>query len=239
MLRLTIASTQSRRLGNAATHLFMETGGTIGRSARCDWMLPDEKNRLSAQHARIVHDGRGYIIIDTSTNGVYLNGRDHLLGRNQSAQIHDGDRLYLADYVIDVAITDWKKAAAQTPDKHTERGNAESPIPADLDLGDAPAPAPRGHGEASAFWEALGLPPSSLPDDVRERLMRGLGGAMREALSLLSATPHAAAANGRRPHHSLIMVPDLSRSTVGEIDHSMRTLVAQRHVPAAGREPAA
>lgn len=239
MLRLTIVSSQCRHLGNAATHLFMETGGTIGRSSRCDWMLPDEKRRLSGQHARIVHDGRGYTIIDTSTNGVFLNGRDNPLGRNQSAQIRDGDRLYLADYVFDVSITERKPSAARSPDKRIEPRLDVNPIPDDLDLGEIRPPVQGGPGEAKAFWDAIGLPPSSLPDDVRERLMRGLGNAMREALSLLSALPRGGAAGDKRMQNSLIRVPDLSRGIDGDIDQSIRTLVAQRHAPIPAKEPSA
>ncbi len=210
MLRLTIASSQRRKLGAAATRLFGEAGGTLGRSARCDWMLPDERRLLSNQHARIVHDGRGFTIIDTSTNGVFLNGRDIPLGRNQSAVIRDGDRLYLADYVIDVAVID--------------RGT------------DHPVPAALPGGEAGAFWEALGLPPSSLPDDARDRLMRGLGTALREALTLLSAAPGPAPAAGDRVPQDVVLLPELTPNVARELDRTIRAEVVRDHPPEPGGE---
>lgn len=215
MLRLTIASSQRRKLGADATRLFSETGGTVGRSARCDWMLPDERHLLSNQHARIVHDGRGYTIIDTSTNGVFLNGRDIPLGRNQSAVIRDGDRLYLADYVIDVAVIDRDRLS-----EAGHRGGATS------------TPAAFPGGEAGAFWEALGLPPSSLPDDARERLMRGLGTAMREAMALLSAAPPPVpAAAGDRLPQDFVLLPELTPDIAKAIDLSIRTQVVRDHAP--------
>ncbi len=216
MLRLTIASSQRRKLGAAATRLFSEAGGTVGRSARCDWMLPDERHLLSNQHARIVHDGRGFTIIDTSTNGVFLNGRDIPLGRNQSAVIRDGDRLYLADYVIDVAVIDV----------------------AVIDRGAVPeAPAALPGGEAGVFWEALGLPPSSLPDDARDRLMRGLGTAMREALTLLSAAPPPApAAAGDRVPQDVVLLPELTPEMARDLDRTIRAQVVRDYAPEPGEE---
>ncbi|MCV9935403.1 type VI secretion system-associated FHA domain protein TagH [Boseaceae bacterium BT-24-1] len=103
-LLLTVLGLQRSTLGDRSTHIFAEAGGTLGRSANCDWILPDERNTLSARHARISHNGRGFLITDTSTNGVYLNAVDAPLGRDQSAPLANGDTIYIADYIISVAI---------------------------------------------------------------------------------------------------------------------------------------
>lgn len=103
-LLLTVLGLQRSTLGDRSTHIFAEAGGTLGRSASCDWILPDERNTLSARHARISHNGRGFLITDTSTNGVYLNAVDAPLGRDQSAPLSNGDTIYIADYIISVAI---------------------------------------------------------------------------------------------------------------------------------------
>ncbi|MCP4564480.1 MAG: type VI secretion system-associated FHA domain protein TagH [Bosea sp.] len=114
-LLLTVLGLQRSTLGDRSTHIFGEAGGTLGRSASCDWILPDERNTLSARHARISHNGRGFLITDTSTNGVYLNAVDVPLGRDQSAPLSNGDTIYLADYIISVAILREEPAPAPMP----------------------------------------------------------------------------------------------------------------------------
>lgn len=114
-LLLTVLGLQRSTLGDRSTHIFAEAGGTLGRSASCDWILPDERNTLSARHARISHNGRGFLITDTSTNGVYLNAVDAPLGRDQSAPLSNGDTIYLADYIISVAILREEPAPAPVP----------------------------------------------------------------------------------------------------------------------------
>jgi type VI secretion system FHA domain protein len=114
-LLLTVLGLQRSTLGDRSTHIFGEAGGTLGRSASCDWILPDERNTLSARHARISHNGRGFLITDTSTNGVYLNAVDAPLGRDQSAPLSNGDTIYLADYIISVAILREEPAPAPVP----------------------------------------------------------------------------------------------------------------------------
>lgn len=114
-LLLTVLGPQRSTLGDRSTHIFGEGGGTLGRSASCDWILPDERNTLSARHARISHNGRGFVVTDTSTNGVYLNAVDAPLGRDQSAPLANGDTIYLADYIISVAILREEPAPAPLP----------------------------------------------------------------------------------------------------------------------------
>ncbi|CAN7530341.1 type VI secretion system-associated FHA domain protein TagH [Bosea sp. LjRoot90] len=129
-LLLTVLGLQRSTLGDRSTHIFEEVGGTLGRSANCDWILPDERNTLSARHARISHNGRGFLITDTSTNGVYLNAVDAPLGRDQSAPLANGDTIYLADYIISVAILREEPAPAPVP------------MPAAVALPAVPPPAP-------------------------------------------------------------------------------------------------
>lgn len=224
MLLLTVVSSQRRNIGSLSVHVFSEMGGTIGRSVRNDWTLPDDRHHLSSQHARIVHDGRGYNIIDTSTNGVYLNGRDILIGRNQSAQIRHGDRLYLADYVIDVIATEQVTRAALASE-------AEASLrPAD-DASGAQLVAQRGlGGDASEFWDALGHSPTRLPDDARARLMRVLGAAMREGVAVLAGKPVAdyPSSNDRLPE-GFEPISGSSQASIDGLDRTIRTMIVEEH----------
>ena len=61
----------------------------IGRSRRCDVVLPDPNT--SRQHAEVRREGDAYVIIDLdSTNGVLVNRR-----AVKRAVLQDGDRIEL------------------------------------------------------------------------------------------------------------------------------------------------
>ncbi|MCK9908479.1 type VI secretion system-associated FHA domain protein TagH [Microbacteriaceae bacterium K1510] len=91
-------------MGRDAKKAFGPEGGSLGRGISCNWQLPDPTNTLSARHAMIGHNGIGFTITDTSTNGVYINMVDAPLGRGNTAPLADGDTLYLASYIIAVSI---------------------------------------------------------------------------------------------------------------------------------------
>ena len=103
-LLLTVLGPQRSTLGDRSSHVFETSGGTIGRSVSCDWSLPNASNTLSARHAVISHNGHGFVVTDTSTNGVYVNTVDAPLGRDQSHALTNGDMLYIADYVLSAAV---------------------------------------------------------------------------------------------------------------------------------------
>jgi type VI secretion system FHA domain protein len=103
-LLLTVLGPQRSTLGDRSSHVFETSGGAIGRSAGCDWSLPNASNTLSARHALISYNGHGFMVTDTSTNGVYLNSVDAPLGRDQSRPLANGDMLYIADYVLSVSV---------------------------------------------------------------------------------------------------------------------------------------
>ena len=69
-LLLTVLGTQRSTLGDLSSHVFEAGGGSIGRSASCDWSLPNAGNTRSARHALISQNGHGFTVTDTSTKGV-------------------------------------------------------------------------------------------------------------------------------------------------------------------------
>ena len=103
-LLLAITSEEKHQLGHRARHEFDHTGGTIGRNASCNWVLPDPTNILSARHASISYNGRGFEITDTSTNGVYVNAVNASLGRGNAAFLSHGDTLYLGGFELSVTL---------------------------------------------------------------------------------------------------------------------------------------
>lgn len=104
-LRLRVTSQHKAQLGEAALRQFVACGGTIGRARDNDWVLPDDKRFISSRHALIDFQGGAYFLVDTSRNGVYINGADTAVGRGQPQRLFNGDRLRLGEYDISVEIT--------------------------------------------------------------------------------------------------------------------------------------
>lgn len=103
-LVLSVVGENAGPLGRDGRKVFGPEGGSLGRGGSSAWRLPDPTNTLSANHAVIAHNGLGFTITDTSTNGVYINTVDAPLGRGNTAALAEGDTLYLADYVISVSV---------------------------------------------------------------------------------------------------------------------------------------
>ena len=104
-LQIEIVSSEHRDiLGEDAVREFREDGGTIGRSLQNDWILPDEQRYVSGRHATIDCKGGIYYLMDTSSNGVYVNDDVEPLGKDNPRRLFDGDRLRMGDYEMVVSI---------------------------------------------------------------------------------------------------------------------------------------
>src|SRR6185437_5923774 len=122
-LRLRIISEQRRLLGERSAITFGADGGTIGRSADCDWILPDPQRYISAHHARISFREGQFIIEDTSTNGVFVNDDERALRELGPYRLVSGDVLRLGEYQIVAAL---ETRTAETADAAGE-ARATSP----------------------------------------------------------------------------------------------------------------
>jgi len=134
-LRLRVISDHRQRLGDKSTFVFGVSGGSIGRSAENDWVLPDDMRYVSGRHARIVfHNGR-YLLQDTSSNGTYVNDDERPLGNQNPHELKTGDVLRIGEYHVQVQIdaaTDFSlddSALYATGSTSTRR---RRPVPADL-----------------------------------------------------------------------------------------------------------
>ena len=103
-LRLQIISRHRQGLGERAAMEFGQNGGTIGRSLESDWVLPDGQRYLSSRHASIDFRSGSYYIVDTSTNGVYVNESEQPVGRGNPQRLFTGDRIRLGEYEMSVEI---------------------------------------------------------------------------------------------------------------------------------------
>ena len=102
--QLEIISEHRDIVGDDAVRVFHQEGGTIGRSLQNDWILPDPDRYISGRHATIDFKGGIYYLVDTSSNGVYVNGDCEPVGKGNVRRLFDGDTLRLGDFEITVSI---------------------------------------------------------------------------------------------------------------------------------------
>ncbi len=92
-----------------APHAQIETAKTysggqfiIGRNDDCDWQLDDPDRYVSRRHCMITDESGEVTIIDSSTDGVFVDGASHPLGAGNSAVLEHQMRLRVGDFVIRV-----------------------------------------------------------------------------------------------------------------------------------------
>lgn len=103
-LRLRVISEHRHRLGDKSTFVFGVSGGSIGRSAENDWVLPDDMRYVSGRHARIVYHKGRYMLQDTSSNGTYVNDNERPLGSQNPHELKSGDILRIGEYHVQVLV---------------------------------------------------------------------------------------------------------------------------------------
>src|SRR5688572_3439043 len=103
-LRLRIVSDHRRSLGDRSSIVFGVGGGTIGRSADNDWVLPDPLRYVSAHHARVSFRQGQYFLEDLSTNGAFVNDGSTAISKLGPHKLQNGDLLRFGDYQISVAL---------------------------------------------------------------------------------------------------------------------------------------
>jgi type VI secretion system FHA domain protein len=139
-LRLTIISEQAAELGEHASVVIGKEGGTIGRAGDNRWVLPDRLRYISSHHARISYRNGGFMVEDTSTNGLFVNEEPEPLGRLGPQPLRAGDRLRLGAYQIAVRDNDAATAEAsaivtfRTPDGGTAARDPHGDIGVDLNI---------------------------------------------------------------------------------------------------------
>ncbi len=178
MLRLRIISGQRRSLAERSSATFSMEGGTIGRSADNDWVLPDPSRYVSAHHARVQFREGHFYLQDVSTNGVYVNDDMEPLAKRGSSgyRLADGDMLRMGEYHIVAALEArqaQEDAAAAVPTSihglRTLGRAADQDIGAPLDLEQLLVPANEADGGLPA------LPVSAYGQSVDSDRVRALG----------------------------------------------------------------
>jgi type VI secretion system FHA domain protein len=140
---------------------------SIGRGATNNWVLHDSKRYLSSRHCVIAFHSNRWEIRDYSLNGTFINSEDKPIGEGTVRDLHDGDRLQLGPYEIEIRLPELPIARRAAPasgnmgnpfdlDPFAPRSPAQQPVPDPLldDLGTG--------DPASA---GVTVSPSTLPHD--------------------------------------------------------------------------
>jgi len=108
-MKLTLVLKGPDRLMGAQLEKSMQNGSlVIGRSPNADWTLPDPERVVSKAHCRIDRDYSGFVLTNTSTNGVEIN--DDPVGFGLPRRLSNRDVLKLCDAVVVVRIEDETQA---------------------------------------------------------------------------------------------------------------------------------
>jgi type VI secretion system protein len=136
-LKLRVISDHYKALGKRSSQLFGVTGGRIGRAQDNDWILPDPDRYVSSHHCKVSFRAGSWVLEDTSTNGVYINGSDVPASVEGAYSLQDGDRLRLGDYDVLVSIDERNDfspdASGQIPMPKRVRNGSSKP---EEDLGE-------------------------------------------------------------------------------------------------------
>ena len=105
-LRLRIVSDHRRLLGDRSSIVLTVEGGSIGRSADNDWVLPDPLRYVSAHHARVEYRDGQYFLEDLSTNGVFVNDDERPIAKAHPMGhlLKTGDIVRMGDYHIVASV---------------------------------------------------------------------------------------------------------------------------------------
>ncbi|WP_103654288.1 type VI secretion system-associated FHA domain protein TagH [Agarilytica rhodophyticola] len=84
--------------------LLRQSRSLFGRGKNNDIVLPDPDRIVSARHCVIDCQQGDYRLTDLSTNGTFINGSVHPLGKESSVMLNDGDRFNIGGYTFEVSL---------------------------------------------------------------------------------------------------------------------------------------
>jgi type VI secretion system protein len=211
-------------LGDRSSIVFSVDGGTIGRSADNDWVLPDPLRYVSAHHARVEYRDGHFYLEDLSTNGVFVNDDDRPLAKALPTghMLTTGDVVRMGDYQIVAAVeTEAEQSTAMPAD--TGAGAVPTSIHALKTLG-------RAHGQTD-IGAMLNLDDLLVPDTSPNPTFHPVN-AYGQAITQI---PVVAPARTVAPGPASAPVPTLPPAPSAE-EEAMERRIA-RLAKAAGRDP--
>jgi pSer/pThr/pTyr-binding forkhead associated (FHA) protein len=188
-------------------------GLVIGRDASCDVVVPTAE--VSRRHAQITPSNEGYVLKDTSTNGVFVNGErvsvTQTLGRGDIVRVGNEDFRFYADLVVDATPPDVTPTPAE-PAAAAEAARAAAAIRSAFPAEQAappPVPAASGAGSPTPIIapRIVTTPPASGRPVLATLEVVSTGVLKGQRFEIRTALTHV----GRGPHNDIVL-PDESIS---------------------------
>jgi type VI secretion system FHA domain protein len=170
-IKLRVISNHYRELGENRSRVFGVNGGTVGRASDNDWILPDSRRVVSAHHFQVQFHGGRYWLIDTSTNGVFVNDADEPASVTGRIEMRDGDRLRLGDYEVLVSVDGRIDFLTASGDEHSAAKHLDTDIGHSLDLDSLFTPRDVGESGSLPVSNAFGM---QLNSEARANLLETL-----------------------------------------------------------------
>lgn len=127
----------------AGQRWYLERGRrTLGRSAECDWQVPDPQCMVSKLHCLIEADRDGFVLHDKSANGSLVDGL--LVQEGDSARLSHGTVIELSGFTFTVSLTGEKDPEFVDPDADLVLGDEHLTISSIL--ADVAPISPKSHG---------------------------------------------------------------------------------------------
>lgn len=126
---------------------FPEGTVLIGRDPACNLKFPADMTIISRRHAQIIREGNQFKLIDTSSNGTFVNGK-----RTKEAYLRNGDVLEFAEGGPKVSFLSEMREAQPTV--------AVAPPP-------PPSPPPHKPSVEPPLREPVQAPPQEIPRPVQ------------------------------------------------------------------------
>jgi len=170
-IKLRVISENYRELGENRSRVFGVNGGTVGRAPGNDWILPDPRRVVSGHHFEVQFHGGKYWLLDTSTNGVFVNDGDDPASVTGRVELHDGDRLRVGDYDILVSVDNRIDFLPSTGDEESAAKHLGADIGHSLDLDSLFTPRDPGESGSLPVGNAFGV---RLDAEARANLLETL-----------------------------------------------------------------
>ena len=170
-IKLRVISDHYRELGENRSRVFGVNGGTVGRAPGNDWILPDPRRVVSGHHFEVQFHSGKYWLIDTSTNGVFINDADDPASDTGRVELNDGDRLRVGDYDILVSLDNRIDFLPATGDEQSAAKHLDSDIGHSLNFDNLLTPRETGSSDSLPISNAFGM---RLNAEARANLLESL-----------------------------------------------------------------
>ena len=130
-MRLELRQIDGPSEGGAPLRWYFERGRrTIGRSAECDWQIPDRSRSVSKLHCTLEKDRDGFLLRDDSANGTRVN--DVTVQEGETTRLSEGSRLECGAFAFSVKISGEGYSEVEDPGIRASSGGENLTISAIL-----------------------------------------------------------------------------------------------------------